>query len=1590
VYAASERPRRAFGSLLVTRGLVSEGVLRQALEVQNQAACERRLGAILVEMGELAPDDLRSVMVEQLAGVFRDLLAWADGYFKFQTYTVPDRGEVEVDCQDLVVDEGLEPDGVLVRAMAPDEPETLDPEPGAGRQTQGTLSLRQVMAEVRSPAFTGETTLQILRYASHVLRRGVLFVLGAGHARPLGQFGLEPERDSAAGRHLRRLALPLDEPSVVAEAAASQETFRGRPARSPWNEHLAQALGGEADGAPQGQAGTRASAPRAGESPEVAIVGMAGRFPGARDLDAYWELLEEGREGIRTLTDEELRRAGLTEEDWSKTGYVRARGVLEGAETFDAAFFGYSPREAEVMDPQQRAFLEAAWEALEHAGYDPHRAEGRIGVFGGAGMNTYLMNLLGHPEVIEAVGAYQAAIANKNDTLPTRVSYKLGLVGPSVNVQTACSTSLVAVHVACRALLNGDCDAALAGGVSISGTPTAGYRYQPGGIASPDGHCRAFDADGRGTVAGEGVGVVVLKRLADALADGDTVHAVIRGTAINNDGSLKAGFTAPSVQGQAAAISHAHATAGVDPSSIGYVEAHGTGTELGDPIEIAALTQAFGDGSGPPEERGACALGSVKTNLGHLDAAAGVAGLIKTVLALKHGRIPPSLHFRRPNPKIRLDETLFTVAAELADWPPRQGPRRAGVSSFGIGGTNAHAVLEEAPDLPESGPSRPWHLLVVSARSEPALEESTRRLVAHLRAHPNVPLADVTHTLQAGRRPWELRRAVVCGDAEEGAAFLEGAVPRRLLAGSVSEPAQGTVFLFPGQGSQHPGMAAETYRHEPVFREELDRCAEILRPELGLDLRDLLFPEEGAGSRAAARLQETALAQPALLAVEYALARLWESWGLEPEAMVGHSVGEYTAACLAGVVSLEDALALVAARGRLMQSMPSGAMLAVSRSEEEVLPLLREAGVGLSLAAVNGPEAVVVSGPTGAVEDLQERLTARGAGTRRLHTSHAFHSAMMDPVLEPFAEHLGRVTLHPPRRPFVSNLTGAWITAGEATDPEYWARQLRGTVRFAEGLGTLLETPERALLEVGPGRGLATLARQHPDAARARTVVHSLPHPRAEDSDGPFLQATLARLWVAGVEVDWAGYRRDERRRRVPLPTYPFQRRQYWVARTRRPGAGRAAAPPIASGSAVEATEAHDAEAERAGGPASPAEAALPRTTPYEAPRSELERAVAEIWQELLGTPEVGRHDEFFELGGSSLLALRLSARLRERVGVELDPHALLERPTVAGLAEAVAEALGGAAGEPLEPAEEPAGAGPEKAPAPLWVEIQAGDPAVAPLVLVHPAGGHAFRFRALGRTLSAAGFEGPVLALRSPGLEPGEEPLESVPAMARRYLEEIRRSRPEGAESPDADTPGCPGGPAVGPPFRLAGASMGGMIAYEMARLLLEEGETVEFLGLLDTFGPGQLPEVFREAAREAAGGASSVDPERGGPADHLPLEAERARRVAAANTRAMLAYEPPAYPGPVAFFRAAERRPGDPLHPELAWIGPAGGGTQVYVVPGDHESMLEPPNVEVLAGHLTGWLKGSGSGTPPAGEADRRRRPTARGKARKTPSPA
>lgn len=874
---------------------------------------------------------------------------------------------------------------------------------------------------------------------------------------------------------------------------------------------------------------------------EVAIIGLAGRFPGAKDIDEFWHNLINGVESISSFSDEELLSEGIDQASLDNPDYVTAGSVLADVEKFDAAFFGYTPREAEIIDPQHRLFLECAWQALENAGYNSQTYERPIGVFASAGMNNYLLNnLYGNRELLETSGTVSAIAANDKDHLSTLVSYKLNLTGPSITVQTNCSSSLVAVHLACQSLLSGDCEIVLAGGVSIPLPQKTGYLYQQGGILSPDGHCRAFDAKAQGMVVGAGAGIVVLKRLENAIADGDRIYAVIKGSAINNDGSLKVGYTAPSVEGQAKVIQAAQVMAEVAAQTITYIEAHGTATPLGDPIEIAALTQAFRTST---DQKEFCAIGSVKTNVGHLDTAAGVTGLIKTALALKHQMLPPSLNFEQPHPKFDFVNSPFYVNTQLTEWKTSGTPRRAGVSSFGIGGTNAHVILEQAPDVATSETSRHSQLLLLSAKTNSALETMTANLAEYLQHHPNLNLADVAYTLQVGRRTHKHRRILVCHHQEEAVVALQTLEPKQVLTNSQELTERPVTFLFPGQGSQYVNMAKELYQVEPTFQEEVDRCAQLLQPHLGLDLRTVLYPTENL-ALATQQINQTYLTQPALFVIEYALAKLWMSWGIKPQAMIGHSIGEYVAACLAGVFSLEDALALVAARGRLMQQLPPGSMLAVPLPEKEIKLFLNPE---LSLATINTPSMCVVAGTTAAVTILHNHFARQGVECHPLHTSHAFHSAMMEPILLTFTELVKSFRLNSPQIPYISNVSGTWITDAEATDPSYWAKHLRQTVRFAQGVEELLQESVRLFLEVGPGRALSTFVLRHPSKNAEQTTLVSLRHPQDQQSDVAFLQSTLGQLWLAGVQIDWSGLYTHEHRQRLSLPTYPFERQRYWI-----------------------------------------------------------------------------------------------------------------------------------------------------------------------------------------------------------------------------------------------------------------------------------------------------------------------------------------------------------------------------------------------------------------------------------------------------------
>jgi non-ribosomal peptide synthase protein (TIGR01720 family) len=785
----------------------------------------------------------------------------------------------------------------------------------------------------------------------------------------------------------------------------------------------------------------------------IAIIGMAGRFPEASDIQSFWQNLQDGVESLSLFTDEELVAAGVSPTLVNDSNYVKVSGILENIDLFDAAFFDLNPKETELIDPQHRLFLECAWSAMENAGYDSSKCDSRIGVYAGASLNNYLSFDLNNDQ-LGSGKSYQKMIGNDKGFLSTRVSYQLNLTGPSITVQTACSTSLVATTLAYQSLQNYQCDLALAGGVSVRVPQKTGYFYEPGGPLSPDGHCRAFDAKAQGTTIGNGVGVVVLKRVQEAIADGDCIYAVIKGTAINNDGAMKVGYTAPSVDGQAEAIAEAIISAEVEPETIDYIEAHGSGTALGDPIEIAALTKVF---HASTEKKNFCAIGSVKTNIGHLDAAAGVAGLIKTALSLKHQLIPPSLNFEQPNPQIDFANSPFYVNTKLQEWKTGSTPRRAGVSSLGMGGTNAHIVLEESPTLPVSDPSRPWQLLLLSAKTESALKTATQNLSQHLKLHPDLNFADVAYTLQLGRRDFNYRRILVCSDTQNAIDTLNQPASQRVLTQFQESATRSVTFVFPSESEPYADMGRELYETEPTFRQHVEQCCLILKPHLDLDFRELLYPDESERETAVVKLQQTCFARSTLFVIEYALAKLWMSWGISPQSMIGHGIGEYVAATLAGVFSLEDVLALV----------------------------------------------------------------AKEFSTELLQT----------------------IQLHSPTVPFISSTSGTWITQVEAIDPNYWGQQ-QEAVDFNKGISELVKEERRILLEVGCGKTLST------EEFKELTVLTSIPHPYEQHSDVAFLLKTLGQLWMLGIEVNWSGFYANERRYRLPLPTYPFERQSYWLEST--------------------------------------------------------------------------------------------------------------------------------------------------------------------------------------------------------------------------------------------------------------------------------------------------------------------------------------------------------------------------------------------------------------------------------------------------------
>jgi phthiocerol/phenolphthiocerol synthesis type-I polyketide synthase E len=978
----------------------------------------------------------------------------------------------------------------------------------------------------------------------------------------------------------------------------------------------------------------------------IAVIGMAGRFPGADSVTTFWDNLRRGEESIATLSEEALTAAGVSAKTLADPAYVRRAPVLDGIEEFDAEYFGMTPYTARMMDPQQRLFLQTAWHAFEDSGYDPATFDGAIGVFAASTASGYLMdNLMSHRDPKALVGEgitvemFNLVLLNDKDYLATRVSHQFNLRGPSLTVQTACSSSLVAVHLACQSLLSRECDMVLAGAASIRVPHHVGYTYEPGAMVSASGHCRPFDVRSDGTIFGSGVAAVILKPLQAALDDGDRIHAVIRGSAINNDGSVKMTYAAPALAGQAEVIAEAHAVAGVDSSTIGFVETHGTGTPLGDPIEIEALRQAFEVSS--LDRPGPCVLGSVKSNIGHLDAASGVTGLIKTILCLKNKAIPPTVHYTAPNPELHLEDTPFVVQNTYTPWES-DARRRAGVSSFGVGGTNVHVVVEEAPQTVSavvddaSGPQ----VLLLSARTAESLQEARAALAAELSRDEHVSLPDVAFTL-AGRRAYEVRMAAIVADRADAAAVLTAAEHDNVSVGAcpqdISPGANRVAFLFPGQGAQHVGMARGLYDTEPMFRENFDRCAAGFAEELGIDLKAEVF--DGAG------LEPTDLAQPALFAVEYALAQLVMSFCVTPAALAGHSIGELVAATLAGVFDLAVAIKVVSMRARLMHAAPAGAMVAVASSPDDIAVHMT---ADVDLAAINELGTCVVAGPEEAIRAFTDRLAAAGILARRVRTSHGFHSQSMDAVLAPFAEYLSTLTLHAPRIPMLSNVTGTWMTDEEATDPKRWAQHIRSTVRFADELAELLGDPHRVLVEVGPGGSLTGSAVRLPGWSETHRAVRLMRHPLQRRNDRDAFLLGLGQLWSAGADVDWTALHGDQVHR-VTLPGYAFARQRHWIEPAAFVRSGDVSAP---FGTAV----AESQPADRKAGSATDA-------------RSQMQATLQRIWSQCLGVESIAPGDNFFELGGDSLLAIGV-AMTASHEGVELAPQDLYDHDSLGALAD--------------------------------------------------------------------------------------------------------------------------------------------------------------------------------------------------------------------------------------------------------------------------------------------------------------------------------
>jgi len=1102
----------------------------------------------------------------------------------------------------------------------------------------------------------------------------------------------------------------------------------------------------------------------------VAVIGMSGRFPGASDLDTFWKNLCDGVESVKHFSREELLEAGVPQELLDNPHYIKSAPLIDDVECFDAAFFGYNPDDASSMDPQHRLFLEACWSALEDAGCNPEEYGGKIGVFAGCSMNCYfLKNVLPVKGLDQPLESFMAMIGNEKDYLATKVAYCLNLTGPAINVQTGCSTALVGAHLACQSLLNYECDMALAGGATVRTPQKEGYLYTEGMIASKDGHCRTFDEHASGTVFGEGVGVVLLKRYYDAVKDRDPIDAVILGTAVNNDGSLKVGYTAPSVNGQRDVIESAQAMANVTPQDISFIEAHGTGTLLGDPIEVKALAEVFRQGT---EKH--CALGSLKPNIGHLDAAAGIAGLIKTILVLKHRKVPPVINMTSVNPKLELEKTPFFINTECTDLQPSplstdKTRLLAGVSSFGVGGTNVHAVLQAENGIVSPVTAAGMHILPCSARTPGSLQGNLEKLGRYL-TNNSVSVRDIACTLRNGRKQFPYREVVVADSAKSAGEQFEKISRQHNTRKALSQPS--VTFMFTGQGSQYVNMGKKLYDNESLFRKHVDECARLIDRVTGTDILAQMFIDGDPSVAMSEHLKRTEVTQPALFAIEYSLAQVLIAWGIKPDRLIGHSVGEYVAATLAGVFTLEQATEIICTRGQLMQSMPEGSMLAVSLPADEAVAFCNDT---IALAVVNSPAHSVLAGPTDAVTALNEELKARKIQTTILKTSHAFHSPMMGPAAETFVDRLGSMHFNKPSLPILSNVTGNYITDDDAVSAQYWGNHIRNTVQFSEGARKILQNKEQILIEVGPGNTLCSLVKMQDFDTNSVAVIPALPGIQQVATTYEHFLRAVGQVWMSGGTIDWDTIADVSQGRRVHLPTYSFEKVRHWIE-------------PEKNNSEPDVKKRKRTKSKTD-------DNAKKNVQAIKEPEN-VTVAIIQMWKDLLGVDTVTVESNYFELGGTSLQALRLFEQVEKRFGVYLPVGTLINAPTVEQLVKIIEKKDDHAKNWSLV------------------VPIRSTGHK-KPLFLIHGGAGNVLLYRELAMCLPD---DQPVYGIQAQGLNGKDAILTSIEEMAERYVKEIQLVDPEG-------------------PYYLGGYCLGGTIIYEMARHLTTAGKRVGLVAMFDTY---------------------------------------------------------------------------------------------------------------------------------------------------------